>query len=82
MTFSYDLASYLNREDSKWQERKSSGGVQASTRTWRGSSGLVKSRGFAETIDSRIETTCIACSPDPHPAEWFCSWRFSIPGGD
>lgn len=42
------------------------------------SAGLVEYRGFAETIDSRIETACIACPPDPHPAEWFCSWRFSL----
>lgn len=25
-----------------------------------------------------FETACIACPPDPHPEEWFCSWRFSI----
>jgi hypothetical protein len=43
---------------------------------------LVEYWGFAETINSRIETTCIACPPDPHPADWFCSWRFSSPGGD
>ena len=43
------------------------------------SAGLVEYRTFAETIDSRIQTECVGCPPDPHPAEWFCSWRFSLP---
>jgi hypothetical protein len=46
------------------------------------SMGLVEYRGFSETIDSRIETTCIAPPPDPHPANWFCPWRFSMPAGE
>jgi len=33
---------------------------------------------FARSIDNRISTECIACPPDEHPAEWFCSWRFKI----
>lgn len=43
------------------------------------SAGLVEYSRFAEGIDSNIHTECIGCPPDPHPAEWFCAWRFSIP---
>jgi hypothetical protein len=42
------------------------------------SGGLVEYRGFAEAIDSRIRTSCIACPPDAHPKEWFCAWRFTL----
>ena len=42
------------------------------------SGGLVEYTTFAEAIDPRIKTECIACPPDPHPAEYFCGWRFSI----
>jgi len=42
------------------------------------SGGLVEYCGFAETIDPRIKTTCIACPPDDHPEEWFCAWRFTL----
>ena len=31
------------------------------------SGGLVEYRSFAETIDPRIRTSCIACPPDDHP---------------
>ena len=44
------------------------------------SAGLVEYSRFAEGIDSRIQTECVGCPPDPHPDEWFCAWRFSIPG--
>jgi len=43
------------------------------------SAGLVEYSYFARSIDSRIQTECIGCPPDPHPEEWFCAWRFSIP---
>ena len=42
------------------------------------SGGLVEYRTFAEAIDTRIKTECIACPPDAHPEQWFCAWRFSI----
>lgn len=42
------------------------------------SAGLVEYSRFAEGIDSRIKTECIACPPDPHPKDWFCSWKFTI----
>lgn len=42
------------------------------------SGGLVEYTTFAETIDSRIKTECIACPPDIHPEEWYCAWRFSL----
>lgn len=43
------------------------------------SAGLVEYGRFAEAIDSRIKTECIGCPPDPHPEEWYCAWRFTIP---
>jgi len=42
------------------------------------SGGLVEYTNFAEAIDSRIKTECIACPPDKHPEEYYCAWRFSI----
>lgn len=42
------------------------------------SAGLVEYSYFARAVDSRISTECIGCPPDPHPDEWYCSWRFSI----
>lgn len=42
------------------------------------SGGLVEYTTFAESIDKRIKTECLACPPDKHPEEWYCSWRFSI----
>jgi hypothetical protein len=42
------------------------------------SGGLVEYRAFAETIDPRIRTSCIACPPDDHPGDWFCAWRFTL----
>jgi hypothetical protein len=42
------------------------------------SGGLIEYTSFAETIDSRIKTECIACPPDPHPEDYYCSWRFSV----
>jgi hypothetical protein len=44
------------------------------------SGGLIEYASFAETIDSRIKTECIACPPDPHPEEYFCAWKFSLAG--
>jgi len=40
--------------------------------------GVVEYAGFARTIDPRIQTECICCPPDDHPAEYFCAWRFSL----
>ena len=40
--------------------------------------GLVEYSTFAQTIDSRIKTRCIACPPDEHPAEFFCGWEFTL----
>jgi hypothetical protein len=41
--------------------------------------GLVEYGGFARTIDPRIETRCLVCPPDPHPADTWCAWEFTIP---
>ncbi len=40
--------------------------------------GIVEYSQFARTIDPRIETRCIACPPDEHPEQWFCSWEFTL----
>jgi hypothetical protein len=40
--------------------------------------GIVEYSGFAKTIDPRIETHCLVCPPDPHPAGAWCVWEFSI----
>jgi len=40
------------------------------------SAGLVEYGTFAQTIDARIKTECLACPPDRHPEEWACAWRF------
>lgn len=45
------------------------------------SGGVVEYTTFARTMDPRITCECIACPPDPHPADWSCAWRFRI-GGD
>lgn len=42
------------------------------------SAGIIEYTTFAESIDSRIQTSCISCPPDSHPEEWYCAWRFSI----
>jgi hypothetical protein len=42
------------------------------------SAGVVEYTYFARSIDDRIETACIGCPPDAHPAEWFCAWRFTL----
>ncbi len=41
--------------------------------------GIVEYAGFARTIDSRIQTECIACPPDPEAGkEFYCGWRFFL----
>jgi uncharacterized protein DUF6125 len=40
--------------------------------------GFVEYAGFARAIDPRIETRCIACPPDPHPEDAWCTWEFVL----
>lgn len=42
------------------------------------SAGVVEYSTFAATVDKRITCECIACPPDPHPADYFCAWRFRL----
>ncbi|MDD5397640.1 MAG: DUF6125 family protein [Dehalococcoidia bacterium] len=42
------------------------------------SAGIVEYSSFAQAIDPRIRTDCIACPPDDLPGDWFCAWKFSI----
>lgn len=42
------------------------------------SAGIIEYTTFAQTIDSRIQTSVIGCPPDKHPEEWFCGWHFYI----
>jgi hypothetical protein len=41
--------------------------------------GLVEYSVFARTIDSRIQTDCIACPPDPLELSFSCGWKFTVP---
>ncbi|MBI4656209.1 MAG: hypothetical protein HY746_05615 [Elusimicrobia bacterium] len=40
--------------------------------------GIVEYVEFARAIDPRIETRCIACPPDKHPQDYWCSWEFTL----
>ena len=43
--------------------------------------GIVEYSGFANTIDPRIQTRCLACPPDVHPEEFWCAWEFTLAEG-
>ncbi len=42
--------------------------------------GIVEYTQFAQAVDPRIETTCLACPPDA-PAGAYCAWRFTLREG-
>lgn len=33
---------------------------------------------FAQTIDPRIQTRCLACPPDPEERDFYCGWEFIL----
>ncbi len=40
--------------------------------------GLAEYAGFARAVDPRIETRCLGCPPDDHPADRWCAWEFTM----
>jgi hypothetical protein len=40
--------------------------------------GIVEYASFAATIDPRLQTRCLGCPPDEHPADWYCAWEFTL----
>ncbi len=43
--------------------------------------GVVEYGNFARTIDPRIRTRCVACPPDAHPEDAWCTWEFTLEDG-
>jgi hypothetical protein len=35
-------------------------------------------RGFAKTLNPKIEVNCLVCPPDKHPEDSWCKWEFEI----
>ena len=40
--------------------------------------GITEYSGFAQAIDSRIKTRCLACPPDEHSDDFYCAWEFWV----
>ena len=40
--------------------------------------GIVEYSEFAKAIDPRIRTRCIACPPDAHGEDSWCTWEFTL----
>jgi hypothetical protein len=40
--------------------------------------GIAEYAGFARAVDPRIRTRCVCCPPDPHPADQWCAWEFTL----
>lgn len=79
-----NIQSFVNETDNSFEFQMNDCRVQ-SARKRHGlpdfpckSVGLVEYAEFAKTIDPRIKTTCIACPPGKHPADYYCAWRFFI----
>jgi hypothetical protein len=40
--------------------------------------GLVEYAEFARAVDPRLQTRCLACPPDAHAPDAWCSWEFTL----
>ena len=40
--------------------------------------GLVEYAEFARAVDPRLQTRCLTCPPDEHPADSWCAWEFTL----
>ena len=40
--------------------------------------GIIEFSGFANAVDPRIATTCVACPPDDLAEDEFCTWAFRL----
>ena len=40
--------------------------------------GIAFFNAYARVFDPKIKMTCLACPPDPHPAQYWCQWQFEI----
>jgi hypothetical protein len=40
--------------------------------------GLMEFPAFAETVDPRIETTCVQCPPDELSSGGYCEWHYVL----
>lgn len=40
--------------------------------------GIVEYGEFAKAVDPRIRTRCVACPPDAHPDDSWCTWEFTL----
>lgn len=41
--------------------------------------GIAEYTGFASAVDPRIQTRCVACPPDAHGDDAWCTWEFTLP---
>lgn len=87
--FQYRLYAAINRQEIEWSDEETMTFRMLECRVQRTrrekglpefpckSVGTVEFTQFAKTVDSRIQTQCIACPPDP-TTDFTCAWEFHI----